>query len=275
MKRYKLGRRPATHTRRSMLKALALAPFLDALGTPPTTPTDYVTAVVAQYGSSGWGMLGNDQWGDCVEASDGHQLMLRTANTGNIAIPTTADVLGIYSAETGFNQSAGPSGNNPTDQGSDETTDANFMVSTGLLGHKAAGTGMIDPTNMAHIKWAVQLFGCCQLGVVVDESMEEDFDALQPWETPASANNPTAGGHGIPIVSYDNSYAYIVTWGGGGWSRGLQPIAWSLMQNAAFLDEAHAFVFPDFVKTGGTAPSGFDLDGLLAKLQQIEMQQAA
>jgi hypothetical protein len=118
---------------------------------------------------------------------------------------------------------------------------------------------MIDPANLNHIKWAIQLFGACRLGIFVDDGMVDQFQAGQPWTTPPT--NPE--GHDVPAVKFDVNYAYVVTW------AGLQAVSWSLMANASFLDEAHAEVYPDWVTASGAAPSGFNLTQLLADLPSV------
>lgn len=255
---FKRGRRPPVHTRRTMQSALALYRALAPLGTPPTVSDDYVSAVTKQ-APSGWQVFLNDQLGDCVCADSAHQVMLHTANSRTIVIPSNQDVLGLYEAVGGY-----VPGNASTDQGCDETAMCNYLQTTGLSGQKSAGSGMVDPANMDHIRWTVQIFGACRLGIIVDQAMEQQFSSGQPWTTPAAANDPNAGGHDVPIVKYDAEYAYVVTWGG------LQPVAWALVAQSAFLDESHCEAWPDFVKAGGTAPSGFDLAGLLADLPQVE-----
>jgi hypothetical protein len=261
--KYKRGRKRPVHNVHTMRSALALAPFLDALGPRPPVSNDYVSAVTRAVGSN-WQMFLNNALGDCVCADTAHQVMLHTANAGAIVTPTDAEVLALYEAVGGY-----VPGNESTDNGCDETAMCQYMINTGMGGQKSAGTGMIDPTNLDHIGWAVQLFGACRLGIVVDQQMESQFDSKQPWTTPADPNDPNAGGHDVPIVQYDATYAYVVTWGA------LQPVDWSLVAQSAFLDEAHAEVYPDWVKVGGTAPSGFDLDGLLAKLALVQQQESA
>src|SRR5271166_3827704 len=97
----KFGRKPAVHTERTRKSEKTMSIYLDTLGSPPVVSNDYIGAVTKQ-SPSGWGMMGNDQYGCCVEADDGHYLMLRTANSGSIVIPTTDQILKLYSAETGF-----------------------------------------------------------------------------------------------------------------------------------------------------------------------------
>lgn len=259
MSLFKRGRRPAFHSLRTMKSALALAPLLDALGTAPAKCNDY-TAAVKKQAPLGWGVFLNDRLGDCVCADSCHQVMLHTANAGTIVIPTDDQCEALYEAVGGY-----VPGNPSTDQGCDEAAMCQYMQTTGIAGQKSAGSGAVDPTNIEHIKWSILIFGALRTGIVVDQQMEEQFSNNQPWTTAANPNDPDAGGHDVPFVDYDSEYAYAVTWGG------LQPIAWPLVLNPNFMDECHAEAYPDWIRAGGTAPSGFDLQGLLAKLQQVEV----
>jgi len=257
---FKYGRRAPVHDRRTMRLALALHPALAALGSPPTASDDYVSAVEKQ-SPNGWQMFLNNELGDCTAADTAHQVMLHSANGGSIVIPTDDDVLSFYEATGGY-----VPGSPSTDNGADEMTVCRYLQSTGMAGVKSAATAPVDPTNADHIKWTVQIFGACRLGIMVTDAMMSDFSAGRPW---TSMTGSIDGGHDVPIVKYDPSFAYVVTWGR------LQPVAWSLLVNSDFLQECHCDVFADFVKAGGTAPNGFDLNGMLAALAQVEMQQAA
>jgi hypothetical protein len=256
----KLGRKPAVHTARTKRSKDIIARALAPLGTAPTISDDYVSAVTAATGGD-WGILGNDQYGDCVPADDGHYLMLRTANTGTIVIPTEAQVLALYSAETGFNP-ADPN----TDQGTDETSDCEFMVSTGFLGHKADATTALDPTNLNNIKWCIQLFGGIKFGVNLPQSAMDQFDAGKPWGV-VEKDGGIIGGHDVLGVKYDGTFFYVVTWGR------LQIVdpAWILK----YVEEAHALLFADWIAQNGTAPSGLDLQALISDLSQIEQPAAS
>ena len=252
----KFGRRPAVHNRRTMLGALALAKALDPLGPAPATSYDYVSAVDKVTGGN-WGMLGNDSVGDCTCADSGHHLMLRTANVGGTMVtPTTAQVLAMYSAITGY-----VPGDESTDQGASETDVCNYLQSTGLCGHKSEGSAMINPLSMDHLRWCVQLFGACRLGIVVGQDFIQQFSAHQPWENVTTDPNP--GGHDVPIVKYDAQYAYVVTWGG------LQPVTWELLANPQFLDECHGEIYSDFLSATGASPAGFDWQQLTADLAAL------
>jgi hypothetical protein len=256
----KLGRRAALHTRRTMVSALALQRALAPLGAPPGVSDDYVAAVDKVTGGD-WGMCLNDSLGDCVIADSAHQVMLHTANGGGIVTPSDQDCLAMYVAVGGYNPNAAlVNGENPTDQGCVEVDACQYLQSTGLCGQKSAGTGSVDPANLDHLRWAVQLFGACRLGITVTQSMMDDTDAGNPW---TRASGAVLGGHDVPIVKYDAQFAYVVTWGK------LQAVAWGLVAEQSFLDEAHAEVWPDFVTAAGTAPNGFDLPALLAALPAL------
>ncbi|MGH2518313.1 MAG: hypothetical protein ACRDF8_00795 [Chloroflexota bacterium] len=277
MMRYKLGRRPPVHTGKTMRRALALAPYLDSLGTAPAVCTDYVSAVRRQ--APHWGMYMNGpdpsappgvpsgELGCCVAADSCHQAMLHSANGGSVVVPTDQDCLALYEAVGGY-----VVGDENTDQGCDESAMCSYLMQTGVAGQKSSGTGHVDPANVEHIKWCVQIFGACRLGEIVDQQMEEQFNSGEPWTTAAAPNDPNAGGHDTPNIYYYAEYAYVCEGGDApGGQFGLQPVAWSLIAQPAFLQEAHAEVWADFCRVGGTAPSGFNLVGLIAELARVEM----
>lgn len=253
-----------------MRTAIALHNSLAPLGAPPTVSEDYVSAVMRQ-SRDGWRMYMNGPQnspmpydvpaagiGDCTCADSAHQVMLHSANVGTIVIPSDDEVLAEYEAVSGYIV-----GDASTDTGADETSVCDELVKTGLAGLKLDATAMLDPTNLAHIRWAVQIFGACRLGIIVDQRMMDQFDSGQPWDTPAAANDKTAGGHDVPIVRYDAEYAYVVTWGK------LHPVTWALIGQSAFLEEAHAGIWSDWAVAGRTAPDGFDMARLVAELAAI------
>jgi hypothetical protein len=241
-----------------MQSALALYKALAPLGTPPPASDDYVSAVLKQ-SPGGWLMDMNDQLGCCVIADSAHQVMLHTANVGTIVVPSDQDVIAMYSAVGGY-----VLGNPATDQGCDESAACQYLETTGLCGQKSTGTAMVNPSDLDNLRWTVQIFGACRLGIIVNDEMQQQFSSGQPWTVPAAANDTSAGGHDVPIVKYDTEYAYVVTWGA------LQPVAWSLIGNSAFLDESHIELFPDFIAATGTTPAGFNLAQLQADLDALK-----
>lgn len=263
---HKLGRRPAVHNRRTMRSAIVMARHLAAIGAPPTQSQDYLTPLkqaLVGVGLNGgpFGMYLNDSLGDCVCADTAHQVLLRTACAGaGLVVPSDGDVLALYEAVGGY-KPQDPS----TDQGCDETSMESYLGTTGFCNQKSAGNGMIDPSNLDHVRWGIQLFGGVRLGIVVDQQMESQFESAQPWTTPADPNDPNAGGHDVYAVAYDQAAGTftVITWGG------LAYVTDGLMGNAAFLDETHGSVWPDFITATGSAPNGFDLQQLLSDLPAV------
>jgi hypothetical protein len=259
MLQLKLGRRPARATHASLLRSHIIAHYLGALGPAPAFSPDWIAAVIQQ-SPGGWGMDGNDQYGDCCFADCAHQEMLRTANVGTIWIPTEEQVLSLYSAVTGFNPSD-PS----TDQGADELSVIQYLSTQGWQGRKLDGHANLDPTQMDQLKWAVCLFGASRLGVNLPQSALDQFNNGQPWDHVPGAQ--LAGGHDVPLVKYDASY-YVVTWGR------LQEVTPAFMaakydDGTPYLEEAHAELAFDWVTALGTAPSKFNLSQLLQDLTAI------
>lgn len=256
----KLGRRPARFTRASFTRSYVMARHLSALGPAPSTSPDWISQVFLQ-SPDGWMMDGNDQYGDCVFADCSHLEMLRTANAGTIWIPTTEQVLALYTACTGFNP------NDPsTDNGADERSVIDYLTSTGWLGRKLDSSANLDPANLDHFKWAVCLFGASRLGVNLPDSAMDQFSAAKPWDYVPGAQ--LAGGHDVPLVKYDAGTYYVVTWGK------LQAVTPAFMtakydDGMPYVEEAHAELALDWVNAAGTAPSKLNLAQLLAELKMV------
>jgi hypothetical protein len=249
----RLGRKPARHTLRTMRSAIVMARHLAALGPAPDASNDYVSAVRAP-----WGMMLNDSLGDCVCADTGHTLMLRTANAGpSLVVPSDDDVLALYEAVGGYDP-----GDPSTDQGCDETSMCDYLEATGFLGHKSDATGSVDPANLDHVRWCIQLFGACRLGINFPAYAMDAFNAGKPWDAPGSGDDTTIeGGHDVPLVDYRAGTFTCITWG--------RPQIVTPAFLALYCEEAHSELFFDWVRAQGTAPSGLSLDQLAADLAQI------
>ena len=91
----KFGRLPV----KRLLKMPSLGDFLDKATTwPAVPPQGWENAV----DPATWGMLGNDQYGDCACAGILHLIQGQSANTGNPLTGTTRQALALYSGVTGF-----------------------------------------------------------------------------------------------------------------------------------------------------------------------------
>ena len=249
----KLGRRPPRHTGKTRRSLMVMNAHLTALGPAPAATNDYVAAVKVP-----WRYMWNDQLGDCVCADTGHTMMLRTANTGGIVIPSANEILKLYEEVGGY-----VPGDPSTDQGCDEVTMEEFLQKTGFIGHKLDQYGSVDFANFAHLVWTVQLFGSCRLGINLPNWAENAFSDGHPWGTPpAGADTTIAGGHDVPLVDYRNGYFKCVTWGQ------IQLVSMEFLN--MYCEEAHAELDFDWIRKQGEAPSGFNLNQLAADLAAVE-----
>ena len=122
----RLGKKPATDDAKDLL----FSSYVDATQLPPT-PAEFGHEKL--FPPKGWGMLGNDEWGDCAWAGPAHETMLLSTEGGHAAAFTTAGVLSDYSAGTGFDPNAGPPGKNPTDNGSEVRKVLSYRRKTGII----------------------------------------------------------------------------------------------------------------------------------------------
>ena len=238
---YCLGRLPEDPSK----PRLTLAPHLRAVA--PPAAADWYSRVQA------WGMLANDQWGDCVFAGNGHIIEQQTAlGEGDETIVTDAEALAEYSQVTGFNLDAGPPGSNPTDQGALIQDGLADLRKNGLAGQKIAAFARVSQADQAEVKTALAELGAVSLGVNFPQSAMGQFDAGQPWTV--SGDGTILGGHCVVAFGYDEQYVYVVSWGK------VVPAAWDWL--ATYCDEAWAIVSSMWAGEDGEDPEGVDLQGL-------------
>ncbi len=118
-RKLKLGKTVARHDPRALLMASYLTPALPA----PPASFDLTSKV-----GSTWGMMDNDQLGDCTCAAAGHLIMEWTANAGKkMVTPTDKQIVAAYSAVTGYNPVTGAN-----DNGANEVDVLNYWRQTGI-----------------------------------------------------------------------------------------------------------------------------------------------
>jgi hypothetical protein len=210
-----------------------------------------------------WQMLGNDTVGDCVIAGGLHETMLWTANGSVEATMSTAAAIKNYSAITGYRPSAGPVGDNPTDQGTDMQVAASYRRRKGLVDaagkrHKVGAYLAIDPGDLEQHFLAIYLFGAIGIGLNFPDSAMTQFRAGQPWTVVNGAK--IEGGHYVSGIARRGGNLIVVTWGR------------EQVVDAGFLakynDESIAYVSAEYLRAG-KSPEGFDADQLNADLAAI------
>ncbi len=201
---FKFGKTPA---RRGAVK-FKLAKYM----VPSHLPTPPKVFGHQKLVGSAWGMLGNDEYGDCVWAGAGHETMLWNKEANKTVAFTEADALGDYSACTGFKE------NDPnTDRGTDMQVAASYRRKTGVLDshgkrHKVKAYLALSVGDVDQLMLAMYLFGAVGIGLKFPDSAMTQFRAGKPWDVvPGPAPKE---GHYVPGVGRDaKGNIIVVTWG--------------------------------------------------------------
>lgn len=230
----KLGRQPKKYDPRT----LKLSAYLKTEELP-TLPLSYFWPAPAA-----WGMMANDQLGDCTCAGAGHAIMQWTVANGDLFTPPDAAIVAAYSAITGYNP-ADPS----TDQGAAEIDVLNYWRKTGIAGHLIGAYAEINPAIVNQVKYAVYLFGVAYIGL----SLPLAYQGADGWTDPPNLTGSwlpgSWGGHAVIVVGYDATGVTVITWGA--------PLKMTWAAFAAYCVEAYAIFSTDFVTGVKDAPNGF------------------
>jgi hypothetical protein len=234
--------------------SLKLSNYLD-LGALPKIPGSFGHENIL----TDYGMLANDQYGDCVVAGACHEVMIWNAAAGH-PVPTFTDetALADYSAITGFTPDD-PS----TDQGTDMAAAARYRKNTGIVDaagnrHKVAAYLAIEPGNLHELAAASYLFGAVGIGIEVTDVAMNQFENGQPWSYRRGGN--ILGGHYVPIVAKRQGYYIAVTWGK------LQKMTWAFYVQRSMT--AIAYVSEEYLNNG-VSPEGFNKTALLRDLGRL------
>lgn len=243
-------------------RMVSLSDHLDRAATWPSVP------------ARGWefavptpvlNILGNDQWGDCGEAGALGLAQAQSWNTGKNLVPTTEQALAVYSAVTGFNQGAGLSGSNPTDNGTVLTDLLTYWQKTGIpindsngkeTIHQIVGWAALDITSVAQRRWATFTFGGSYLGINCPQSAEDD---TSNWTV--VAGSPIVGGHCVVQIGEGAAGGKTRSWG--------MFIPTTNGFYAEYLDEGYIVVTPDWLNAQDQSPTGLDLNGLVGAMKQL------
>lgn len=205
---YCLGKRP--HRPDSRVPRLSVE-TRGRLPAPPASANWYANSP-----KGGWGMLGNDGYGDCVEAAAMHCLEQFSAYAGSPIAATEQETLALYSAITGFN---------PSDPNTDQGT--YVMGPGGLIEYWAKKsiviggihnkvTGFLQITQKVPKEWqqGIWIFGGLLVGFSVPESLVSADTVPYIWR---DFSGPSAGGHEVWVNGYETvngtTYYDLVSWG--------------------------------------------------------------
>lgn len=212
-----------------------------------------------------WGVLGNDEYGDCAWAGMAHLLMANAAYTAAGAVSFTTDgVLKAYAEATGFDPKD-PS----TDQGTVLQDALNFMVKHGMVDadgkvHKILAFAQVNVADANEVDRAHQLFGATYNGFSVYRFAMDEFRAGRPWTEHVYNRGPLEGGHCVPTMktNVSSESRTSVTWGKP------QMIGRKFWEH--YFSEAWVAITPEWVDLAGKSPSGLDLQGLLDEVKRLQ-----
>jgi len=249
----KLGKLP----KREDTRTLKLTKYLKVEELPAAPAAVDWTKAVPQYG-----MLLNDQLGDCVIAGMMHLAMGWVANAGGkIPVPTDQEVLAAYSAIGAY-----VPGDPSTDNGCNMLDALKYWKNTGIQIQGAVSQivafAEVNLQNFAEVKAALWLFGGLFTGWALPESAEN----AKTWNVTASLHGKgkpgSWGGHCAPLAADSSSGQFqAITWGE------LMPTTQNFVTD--YCDEAYAVLSSEWIEQNGEAPCGFDLKALQQDLSEL------
>lgn len=243
----KRGKQPARHVPSVLLHQFARE---GAVAVPETG--DVTNGVTS------WGMLGNDQYGDCGVAAFEHLCMAKAATNGvyasDFVVPTTQATVDLYFAY-GEAQGEGPN----ADQGVENATWLAWLFKQGLI-EGYAEIDVASPGAADRVHAAMNEFGGVLVGVQLTADAEQLFGAHQPWTTENGETPQTNMGHDVALVKYDANGDTFVTWG----DLQASTINW----DSVCIDEAWVFVTRQDAER-----AGYDFEALLTALKTLPENQ--
>lgn len=217
-------------------------------------------------------MFGNAKYGDCTCAAMGHRIRCQERSVAQSAhtVLTDGDVLGVYSAVTGFDP-ARPE----TDQGAYLLDVLRYMRKNGMgtekdgTPHTVYAYAEVDVLDHDQVMLAHYLFGGLYIGVGLPEAAQDQIGSPGSPGHWTITGDPRAdkwgswGGHCMYVQGYDAK-------------AGVQFDTWGMWQYAdwawwdAYVDEAWAVVSEDYLRTHTQeTPQGYDQAALTDLLKSL------
>lgn len=172
--------------------------YLKAALPTPSFPID------VSEGITDFGMMGNDVYGDCVEAGEVHYEMT-TAKAAGAAGPLSTSPLAMQRAV----QFAGFVAGDPPGPGTNMPTFIHKLFQAGLIKAWAP----INPRNKGQAQAFVQAGFGVLIGVELYDTNEEQFGSGQPWD--ANGSPDPEDGHCVLWVGSETAAGphTVITWG--------------------------------------------------------------
>ena len=239
----RLGKRAARFDSRTLKMAKYLPDDL-----PPAPP-----AVDFLSGITDWGMMENDQVGDCTIAGCGHAVQVWYAATGSELTLSDSVIVDAYERWCGYVPD-----NPASDQGGVELDVLNRWREEGLGGEEIVAYMDPDPGDIEHIRKSIQLFGLVYIGLQLPLTAQ----GQTVWDVVPDAGwqgNPGSwGGHCVVCPEYDEDGLTCITWGK------QQKMTWNFWKT--YCDESHTILSKVWLDR---APADFHFDNLMADLAVV------
>ena len=235
----KFGKLPAKHD----VRTLHLENYFTPSVVLPTTPDSKIWYDKV----SDYGMMLNDQIGDCAIAGPGHFIQTWTANAGKEIIVSDDDILKAYSDISGYDPKTGEN-----DNGCALLDVLNYWRKTGIGGHTIGAFASVNVRNIAMIKAGINLFGGMLNGINLPKTIKGE----NAWSITGSFNGDGApgslGGHCTDSFGFNPKEDINNTW-----AQNI-PATWEFM--IVYADERWVVFSNDFINGKGLAPNGFNRD---------------
>jgi len=242
----KLGRKAI----RTDSRTLALGDYLKPSLPPPPPAKDWMCGI------SDWGVMKNNDLGDCTIAGVAHAIQVWSACLGKEVTVDDDTVVSYYSKWDGYDP-ADPT----TDRGGIELDVLNSWHKEGFSGHDLFAFAAPKPSNLVQIRQAITLFG----GVYIGVSLPVTAQTQDVWDvvpkSGANGRKGSWGGHCVYVAKYDEHSFTCITWG--------KPKTMTIAFWKKYCDEAYALLGEDWLNEKG-APSGFAKDDLMKDLASIK-----
>lgn len=247
----KLGKLAPRHDSRTLLLASYLEPNLPK----PPPARDWSETMLPDFG-----MMLNDEIGDCTVAAGGHAVQVWTWNADGpkreITINNQA-IVRAYSAITGYDPRTGAN-----DTGAVVLDVLRYWRRRGIGGHKIGAYVALEPGNHNHVRIACELFGGVYLGLALPLSaQDQDLWSVPPAGLIGPGEPGSWGGHAVWMTGYSPISWNIITWGA---RKRMTPGFWR-----AYCDEAYAMISVDWLNDANKSPAGFDMQALLRDLNAL------
>ena len=241
----KLGRKVVKHDSRT----LKLQKYLQNELPPPPAATDWTKGI------TDWGMMLNDQYGDCTIAAAAHAIQVWSVHIGSEVTLPDSLILSYYEQWDGYKP-----GDPNTDGGGIELTVLTNWQKSPLGTHKLVAYADPAYTNLEEIRQAITLFGGVYIGVALPISAQKQaiWDVVPDGGDDAKPSS--WGGHAVFVPKYDANSFTCITWGA------LKQMTVAFWQE--YVDEAHALLSHDWLAKKGS-PAGFNLTQLKTDLKLI------